>query len=187
MVSRDVDANLVLPVLAAQTGHKVDAADPLPMRPTACTAEVAVPSDWALKPSGVAAGGKFRLLFITSQSYNATSRDINHYNRLVQGRAAAGHGSIRDYSTGFRVVGSTASVDARDNTCTTGTGALIHWLGSNKAADSYTDFYDGSWDNETSRRNESGGSLAHGVTRVWTGSSHDGTGFSGQQLGASRS
>ena len=181
----EADANLVLPALAAQSGHKVDAAEPLPMRPTACTAEVGVPSDWALKPSGVTTGGKFRLLFITSASYNATSRDIDHYNRLVQARAAAGHASIRDYSTGFRVVGSTASVDARDNTCTTGTGALIHWLGSNKAADSYTDFYDGSWDNETSRRNENGGSLAHGVTRVWTGSSHDGTGFSGQELGAS--
>ena len=69
------------------------------MPPTACTAEVGVPSDWALKPSGVAAGGKFRLLFITSTSYNATSSDINHYNRLVQARAAAGHASIRDYSS----------------------------------------------------------------------------------------
>ena len=128
----EADANLVLPALAAQSGHKVDAAEPLPMRPTACTAEVGVPSDWALKPSGVTTGGKFRLLFITSASYNATSRDIDHYNRLVQARAAAGHASIRDYSTGFRVVGSTASVDARDNTCTTGTGALIHWLAATK-------------------------------------------------------
>ena len=79
----DVDANLRLPELAAQAGHKVDAAAPLPVAPTACSAEVEVRSDWALKPSGVAAGGKFRLLFITSTSYNATSSNIADYNRLV--------------------------------------------------------------------------------------------------------
>ena len=101
----------------------------------------------------------------------------------MQARAAAGHSAIQDYSAGFRAVGSTASVDARDNTCSTGTGVLIHWLDHNKAADNYGDFYDGSWDNETSRRNENGGSLATGVTRVWTGSNDDGTGAAGDELG----
>ena len=47
---------------------------------------------------------------------------------------------------GFRAVGSTSSVAARDNTCTTGTGVPIHWLNGNKVADNYGDFYDGDWD-----------------------------------------
>ena len=54
--------------------------------------------------------------------------------------------------SGFRVVGSTADVDARDNTATTGTGVRIYWLYGNKVADNYDDFYDGTWDDEVAHR-----------------------------------
>ena len=50
---------------------------------------------------------------------------------------------IRAYSSQFRVVGSTAAVDARDNTKTTGTGVPIYWLNGAKVANNYADFYDG--------------------------------------------
>ena len=178
----DVDANLRLPELAAQAGHRVDAAAPLPAAPTACSAEVDVRSDWALKPSGVAAGGKFRLLFITSNARRATSSNIADYNRFVQDRAAAGHSAVRDYSAGFRAVGSTASVDARDNTCSTGTGVRIHWLNGSKVADNYGDFYDDTWDDETNRRHENGATNLFPIG-VWTGSDADGTGAEGDELG----
>ena len=178
----DVDANLRLPELAAQAGHRVDAAAPLPAAPTACSAEVDVRSDWALKPSGVAAGGKFRLLFITSNARRATSSNIADYNRFVQDRAAAGHSAVRDYSAGFRAVGSTASVDARDNTCSTGTGVRIHWLNGSKVADNYGDFYDDTWDDETNRRHENGATNLYPIG-VWTGSGADGTGAEGDELG----
>ena len=65
------------------------------------------------------------------------------YNSYVQARAANGHAVIRPYGAGFRAIGSTASVDARDNTCSTGTGVPIHWLSGSKVADDYGDFYDG--------------------------------------------
>ena len=178
----DVDANLRLPELAAQAGHRVDAAAPLPAAPTACSAEVEVRSDWALKPSGVAAGGKFRLLFITSNGRRATSSNIADYNHDVQARAAAGHEAIRHYSAGFRAVGSTTSVDARDNTCSTGTGVRIHWLNGSKVADNYGDFYDDAWDDETNRRHESGATNLFPIF-VWTGSDADGTGAGGDELG----
>ena len=55
----------------------------------------------------------FRLLFVTSTTRNASSTNISDYNSFVQGRAAAGHSLIRPFSSKFRVVGSTASVDAR--------------------------------------------------------------------------
>ena len=57
-------------------------------------------------------------------------------------------------------VGCTENVDARDNTGTTYTstdkGVPIYWLDGNKVADDYQDFYDGSWDDETNDKNESG-------------------------------
>ena len=104
-----------------------------------------VPDDWPLIPTGLGVGDSFRLLFLTSTKRNITnSIDIGDYNTFVQNRAAAGHADIQDYSSLFKVVGSTAAVDARDNTGTTYTntdlGVPIYWLGGNKVADHYRDF-----------------------------------------------
>ena len=133
---------------------------------SAATAAVSavVPSNWSLKPTAVAAGAKFRLLFLSSTRRNASSTDIATYNTFIQTRAANGHADIRDYSAGFRAVGCTAAVDARDNTATTYTtsdkGVPIYWLNGAKAADQYEDFYDGSWDDEANDKNESGMALS---------------------------
>ena len=70
--------------------------------------------------------------------------------------------AIQAYSSQFRVVGSTAAVDARDNTNTTGTGVPIYWLNGGKVADNYADFYDGSWRTRRTRRTESGNLRIHG-------------------------
>ena len=172
-------ASLGHPALAAQSGHKVDAA-PLPALSTACADEIRVRIDWALKPSSVSAGGTFRLLFVGSVDRNAQSSNIADYNRFVQSLAAAGHSSIRPFKGGFRAVGSTAAVDARDNTCTTGTGVPIHWLNGNQVADNYADFYDNSWDDQANPKTESGNAI--GPRNVWTGSNSDGTN-GGQPLG----
>ena len=144
------------------------------------SAQTVVPADWALKPSGLSGGDQFRLLFITSTTRNAESTDIANYNTFVQGRAAAGHQAIRSHSSGFRVVGCTEAVDARDNTSTTYTsadkGVPIYWLGGNKVADEYQDFYDASWDDEANPKNESGGSRSvTNDTRPFTGCRSDGT------------
>ena len=139
--------------------------------------EVAVPRDWTLKPTGLNTGDKFRLLFLTPAGYSPTSTEIADYNTYVQGRAAAGHADILAYSNWFRVVGSTADTDARDNTGTTytasDTGVPIYWLNGNKVADDYEDFYDGTWDDEANPRTRSGATTSPGL--VWTGSKNDGT------------
>ena len=122
-VADETDAQLDHPALGSQSGHKVGAAALIIALPTGCAGasdEVRAPSDWALKPSEVSAGGKFRLLFVTLAERVASSSNIADYNRFVQDQAAAGHASIRPFSGGFRAVGSTGTVDARDNTCTTG-------------------------------------------------------------------
>ena len=131
-----------------------------------------VSPNWALKPSGLQAGDKFRLMFVTSTGRNARSPNIAVYNTFVQNRAKAGHTAIRQYSGQFKVVGSTNTVHARDNTGTTGTGVPIYWLNGDKVADNYGDFYDGSWDS-LARKNENGSKGPTG--RVWTGSKNDGT------------
>ena len=79
---------------------------------------------------------------------------------------------IRGYSAGFRALASTESVDARDNTATTGTGVPIYWLNSSILADDYSDLYDGSWANESRRTNERG--TASNAAVVWSGSTDDG-------------
>ena len=176
-------ASLGHPALGAQSGHKADAAAALTlMPPTACANEIRVPDDWPLTPSGVSAGGKFRLLFVTSTARDATSSNIADYNRFVQNRAAAGHSSIRPYKDGFRAVGSTDAADARDNTCTTGTGVEIHWLNGNKVADDYADFYDDSWD-DPNLKNEGGNGITGSSIQVFTGSGADGTAAADHYLG----
>ena len=160
-------------------------------RASADLVEMEVPDDWDLIPSDLGPGHRFRLLFVSADTRAATASEIVIYNAFVQRTAAAGHAAIQDYSSGFRAVGSTGDDDARDNTATTYTtddqGIPIYWLGGNRLADDYEDFYDGSWDDEDNATNESGTSRpfdsSTSVNRPFTGSDHDGTGDSPNELG----
>ena len=158
----------------------------------------AVASDWGLKPSAVAAGSSFRLLFLSSTKRDPSSTDIADYNAFIQNRAASGHSAIQIYGSHFRVVGCTDDDDARDNTATTYTasekGVPIYWLNGAKAADDYEDFYDGSWDDEANDKNESGNNgpdTSQLANFPLTGCEHDGTAASfnsqSRALGASSS
>ena len=155
----------------AVTGAAVDDATMVVLPPTE------VPSTWSLIPSGLGVGDEFRLLFVSSTTRNAASTSISTYNTWIQNRAAAGHTDIQNYSDTFTAVGSTADVDARDNTHTTYTssdkGVPIYWLNGNNVADDYEDFYDGGWDDEANPTTEAGTSTS--ATNIWTGSDDDGT------------
>ena len=114
-----------------------------------------LPSDWDLKPADVAAGQPFRLMFLNTGGVTGTRGDIGFYNGNSQNNrsgAGGGHASIRGFASQFRALISTAAVDARDNTATTGDGVPIYWLNGDKVADNYADFYDGSWDSHSPRR-----------------------------------
>ena len=135
-----------------------------------------VPYTWNLRPAGVNVGDTFRLLFLSTQRGGGSS-DIDAYNEHVRDDAAGeftGHPDIRAYSSGFRVVGSTPTIDAVDNTATTGTGGPIHWLGGDKVADDNADFHDGSWSNEGDPRDVLGFSVAS-PGDILTGSTVSGT------------
>ena len=173
---------------AASDATSATTATPTPPAPP----EITVPNDWSLIPTGLSTGDKFRLIFLSSTKRNAGSTDIADYNSFIQNRAAAGHTDIQTYSAGFRAVGCTADSDARDNTATTGTGVVIHWLNGNKVADDYADFYDGSWDDEANDKEEDGTDgpdTTMDGNFPWTGCEHNGTeatfGSSSRALGAS--
>ena len=123
-----------------------------------------VPADSPIIPDGMGPGDSFRLLFVTSTTTTAESADIAGYNAFVQARAAA-NSNLAGFSGQFRALISTASVNIKDNTATTGTGVPVHWLGGEKAADDYADLYDVSWDS-VSGLTETGSSY---TGLVWTG------------------
>ena len=141
--SDDLAAELDLPALGNQSDHKVDGMPnftPDPgVGPMPSPSMGTVPRNWSLKPEDVGFGEQFRVLFITS-TRNGSSSTIDDYNQHAINDAGAGHSAIRAYKDGFRVIASTASVDARDNAGLTGTGVKIYWLdGATKVADNYAD------------------------------------------------
>ena len=139
----------------------------------------AIPADWSLKPDAVAAGGGFRLLFVSSTTRTGDSTDIALYNDHVQAAAAVGHADIRAFADDFTVVGSTLAVNARANTLTQAadTDAPIYWVDASAprsaVADDYADFYDGTWDNPDGRT-EAGAAISLVANPVATGSLTDG-------------
>ena len=112
-------AELDLPEFGRQSDHKVEGTPddftPDPgVGPMPSPSMGTVPRNWPLKPEDVGFGGRFRLLFITS-TRNGSSSTIDDYNQHAINDAGAGHSAIMAYMDGFRVIASTASVDARDN------------------------------------------------------------------------
>ena len=174
---------LALPIVLAPSAAEAQTA-------LACTSantdgSYTVPFNWVLKPSGLAANTNFRLLFVTSTTRSAASTNIATYNTFVQNRAKAGHRAISD-SCGnlFKVVGSTSTVDARDNTSTTGVGEAIYWLNGAKVADNYGDFYDGSWDSIAGKAETGASHTPTASGTVFTGSLQNGVKDNGDELGA---
>ena len=119
----------------------------------------------------LAAGSRFRLVFLTSTNHRATSPHIRDYNRFVQA-AAARNPAFSSFAGEFRALVSSATVDARDNAALTGTGVPLYWLGGKKIADNYAGFHGTPASREG--RDESGSVVAG--TRIYrTGSNADGT------------
>ena len=98
-------------------------------------------------PTNLNPGDQYRLAFITSGTRDATSSDIDDYNDFVQAAADAVP-QLAALGTTWKAIGSTATVDARDNTGTnpSSTGLPIFLLNDTKLADNNADLWDGSID-----------------------------------------
>ena len=144
-------------------------------------------------PVGLSVGDKFYWVFVTSQYYPATSSDIQHYNDVVN--AAADNASVAVQGVlangilvanlgdiEWKVIASSASVDARDNIGDPMYG--IFRLDGVKVADDETDLFDGSIQNPILITEN----VEEGLNSyVWTGSHADGTAVAGYTLGGSAS
>ena len=186
-----VGSNTLTVTVTAEDGSTTQTYTVTVERLAAPPPEVMVPGDWSLIPSDLDTGDQFRVLFLSSIKTDATSTGIEDYNTFIKNRVAAGHTDIQAYSAGFRAVGCTAAVDARDNTNTVGAGVPIYWLNGSKAADDNADFYDGDWDDEANDKNESGTDgpdTSQDSNLPFTGCEHNGTkavGVGSRALGAS--
>ena len=104
-------------------------------------------ADIVTVPTSLNLGDSYRLAFLTSGTRDATSSDIGVYNSFVQSAADAVP-ALASLGATWKAIGSTASVDARDNTGTNPatTGVPIFLLNNTKLADDNADLWDGSID-----------------------------------------
>ena len=167
---------------APPDGDKGQDEDPAPnVAPRSTHPTTPVAYAWSLRPSGLGEGDEFRLIFISSQGRNAGPTSISTYNSWIQSQAGSGHTDIRTHRNGFRAVVCTEDDDARENTGMNHTTVVpVYWLGGAKVADSYNDFYDGSWDNDTNTKDRTedginGLDLTLIGNEPWTGCNDDGT------------
>jgi hypothetical protein len=137
-------------------------------------------------PAGLAPGAQFRFLFLTSGTQAATSTDIADYNTFVNSQASGAtyEGSV----VSWKAVGSTATVNARDNVGGFGGNVPVYLTNGTLLAGDLT--------TSTSNKGLWSGLLfttptigidGNGVTTTFafTGSNADGTGLTDRQLGAS--
>jgi hypothetical protein len=137
-------------------------------------------------PAGLAPGAQFRFLFLTSGTQAATSTDIADYNTFVNSQASGAtyEGSV----VSWQAVGSTATVNARDNVGGFGGNVPVYLTNGTLLAGDLT--------TSTSNKGLWSGTLfatptigidGNGVTTnfAFTGSNKDGTGLTDRQLGAS--
>lgn len=93
-------------------------------------------------PTELNPGDQYRLAFLTFGVRDATSSDIADYDTFVNAQASTE--SALDGIT-WQVIGSTASVSARDHTGTgSSTGVPIYLLNDTLLAENYADLWDGS-------------------------------------------
>ena len=153
-------------------------------------APILVPSDWGLRPSGVPVGGEFRLMVVTKATRDAQSADISVYDTFVQTemKSTFAHQDIREYGDEFRVVGSTATVSARDHIqagLENRPGVPIYWLKGEKVARTYDKFFSGRWQSYKPRKANGRIILAYllGDLYVRTGTNNNGTSAGVRALG----
>jgi hypothetical protein len=96
-------------------------------------------------PSDLVPGNEYRLAFMTSRWTVATSANIADYNAFVTS-AANSSPALAALGTSWHVIGSTATVDARDNTNTNpslSVGVPIYNLAGARIANDNSDLWDG--------------------------------------------
>jgi len=132
-----------------------------------------------LSPVGLAPGSPYILVFVTNDTYTATSTAIGTYNAEVN-TEANGIAALAALMTTWSAIGSTSSVNAIDN-IGSNPGVPIYDLNGDLIAadDTLAGLFSGSLLNPINI-DENGDTLNN---FVWTGSLSDGTAWVGHALG----
>lgn len=118
-------------------------------------------------PAGLNPGDPYHLAFVTRQGRTAVSTDISSYNTFVNNQADQAGAITENFGIEWFAIGSTSTVNAREN-AVVGAGVPVYLLdGTTKIADGFADLWDGSIDNTLSL-NQFG--LTTQTTVAWTGS-----------------
>lgn len=128
-------------------------------------------------PTDLAPGSQYRLVFVTSTTRDATSTNISDYNTFVDNTAKATGSLLNNVNTTWKAIGSTASVNAIDNTNTptSVTGIPIYLVDGTRIADNYADLWDGTiasgiiWTEKDTPLYDTGQGF------VWSGTWYDGS------------
>lgn len=132
-------------------------------------------ADIVIQPPGLNIGDQYRLVFVTSGTRNAQSSNIADYNSFVAAQANQ-NSALTALGTTWTVIGSTSTVDARDNTGTNpdnSVGVPIYNLQGQLNAANNSDLWDASLLNPI-RFNQVGDEL---IGAVWTGTNNNGVKF----------
>lgn len=136
-------------------------------------------------PAGLAPGTPFRFVFLTPTATVATSTDIASYNSFVQAQASGA--TFAGATVNWKAVGSTATVNARDNVGGYGTSVPVYLVTGTRVSDNLTTSAGGLWSSSLLAAVNIGiDGLATIRSDAWTGSSANGTGFPSETLGTVR-
>jgi hypothetical protein len=132
-------------------------------------------------PTDLHPGDQYCLAFVTSTARDALSANIGDYNAFVTSITNTVPELVA-LGTSWKAIGSTATVDARDNTGTNpaNVGVPIYRLDDMRIADNNADLWDATLA-EPIDTSEFGETL--NPTVVWTGSNWDGLSFQAWALG----
>ena len=128
-------------------------------------------------PSGLSPGDKYQLAFVTNGRRDALSLDIADYNDFVRREAELDGAFTRGFGIEWFAIGSTPTVDARDNAPVS---APVYLLDSTLISTAGPTIYDGF----LSSAFDTDQFLSFpGLSLTWTGSSSDGTASPDHALG----
>jgi len=136
-------------------------------------------------PTDLNPGDTYRLAFVTSATEFATSSNIADYNAFVTG-VANGVPQLAALGTTWTAIGSTSTVDARDNTGTnpSSTGVPIYRLDDMRIADNNADLWSGGTNALQNPLNTTETNGLAPLIAPWTGSLGDGTARPNNFLGS---
>ncbi len=137
-------------------------------------------------PTGLAPGTHFRFIYVTTGTTPATSTDIADYNSFVQTQASGA--TYAGATVNWKAVGSTATVDARDNVGGYGSSVPVYLVNGTRIAVGLTTTAGGLWNAGSTSFPQpvnvgiDGAPITSSPQQAWSGSYEDGTG--NRQLGS---